>query len=346
MLQIIGLDGEAERVYNVLLSARPATDREVAAATGLSPSVVRAALRLLHSHGLVGPASGQPDAYVAVDPAIALDVLLLNQEERLRKARARAQEAGERFRQAVAGRDPAETVEVITGREATVQRLRQIQYSARHELRCFDKPPYHLGLDSLNQAELDLLHRGGRARGVYEAASIAVPGRRAQLEAYLAAGEQARVLPRLPTKLIVVDDRLAAVPLDGDDVDTAPAVFVIVHRSALLDALCELFETLWRLARPFDVGAGSAADIGVAGESARPEPDSLEREILVLMDTGMPDAAIARRLGLSQRTLQRRIRALMERLNAQTRYQLGVQAHLRRPPPPATRRAAGDIMRR
>src|ERR687896_396736 len=100
MLQIIGLDGEAERVYNVLLSARPATDREIAAATGLSPSVVRAALRLLHSHGLVGPASGQPDAYVAVDPAIALDVLLLNQEERLRKARARAQEAGERFRQA------------------------------------------------------------------------------------------------------------------------------------------------------------------------------------------------------------------------------------------------------
>jgi DNA-binding CsgD family transcriptional regulator/predicted transcriptional regulator len=353
MLQIIGLDGEAEQVYNVLLDARPATGREVAAATGLTPAVVQAALRLLHSHGLVDEASGRPHAYVAVDPAIALDVLLLKHEEQLRRARARAQEVGERFHQAVAGRDPAETVEVITGREATVQRLRQIQYSARHELRCFDKPPYHLGLDSLNQAELDLLHRGGRARGVYEAAAVAVPGRRAQLAAYLAAGEQARVLPRLPTKLIVVDDRLAAVPLDGDDVDTAPAVFVIVHRSALLDALCELFEALWRLARPLDIDGrtGLARHAGLdegagAGEPARLGPDSLEREILELMDAGMPDAAIARRLGLSHRTLQRRIRGLMERFNAQTRYQLGVQAQLSRLAAPGPRREDDDFVRR
>jgi sugar-specific transcriptional regulator TrmB/DNA-binding CsgD family transcriptional regulator len=335
MLEIIGLGSEAEQVYEVLLDARPATTAELAAATGLTRPAVRAALQLLHSHGLVARAPGPPNSHVAVDPAIALDVLLLRREEQLRKARARAQEVGERFRQAAAGRNPAETVEVITGRGTTVQRLVQIQHSARHELRCFDKPPYHLGLAKVNEAELDLLRRGGRARGLYEAAAIAMPSRREHLEIYLAAGEQARVLPSLPTKLIVVDDRLAAVPLHADSTDTPPPSFVIVHPSALLDALCDLFETLWRLAPPLTLD-------GVPADPAQPGPDPLERQILGLMNAGLPDEAIARHLGLSHRTLQRRIRDLMQRLDAHTRYQLGVQAVVRKWAPPTTPHEGGQ----
>ena len=39
-----------------------------------------------------------------------------------------------------------------------------------------------------------------------------------------------------------------------------------------------------------------------------------------------PDATVARRVGVSQRTFDRRVRSVMDRLNAQTRFQAGVLA--------------------
>jgi DNA-binding NarL/FixJ family response regulator len=41
---------------------------------------------------------------------------------------------------------------------------------------------------------------------------------------------------------------------------------------------------------------------------------------------GATDATIARQTGVSQRTVERRVRALMEQLGAGTRFQAGVQA--------------------
>jgi DNA-binding CsgD family transcriptional regulator len=322
MWEVIGIDAEAERVYEGLLNGRPATVRELVARTGLVTSRVRAVLRLLESRGLVGRTSGPPPSYVALDPGIALDVLLSNHEEQLRKARVRVQEVSEQFRQAVAGRDPAELVEVVKGRGTIVRRVDQMQRAAQRDLRFFDKPPYHGGHGLANRAELDFLERGGRARSVYETAAVAIPDRRSILELYQSAGEQARILPSLPTKLIIVDDRLALVPLHLDTTDTPSPSFVIVHRSALLEALCHLFETLWQVALPFRLPGEDAPAVEA-------EPDALERRILSLMNAGLPDEAIARHVGLSHRTLQRRVHDLMNRLHAVTRYQLGAQAAAR-----------------
>ena len=51
-----------------------------------------------------------------------------------------------------------------------------------------------------------------------------------------------------------------------------------------------------------------------------------DRLILTLLASGASDAVIARQSGVSQRTVERRVRALMDRLGAATRFQAGVQA--------------------
>jgi DNA-binding NarL/FixJ family response regulator len=79
-------------------------------------------------------------------------------------------------------------------------------------------------------------------------------------------------------------------------------------------ALVALAEHLWVLGSPLHrAGSGSAAE----------RRDQL---ILSLLAAGAPDATIARQTGVSQRTVERRVRALMDRLGAGTRFQAGVQA--------------------
>jgi Sugar-specific transcriptional regulator TrmB len=313
VLDALGLSPDSETVYEALLRGGPASAPELATGTGLRLARVRALLRQLEADALVTRGQGSPTRYAPVDPDIALDVLLLRREEQLRRARARARELSESYHREAPARDPAQLVEVVVGRDLVTQRVQQAQRSARHQLRYLDKPPYASDPTNSNQAELDFLRDGGEARVVYEPAALDIPGRLRDLEAGIELGEQARSHPQLPTKLILVDDRLGLLPLLPSPMPAIDSC-VIVHRSSLLDALSALFEAYWGLAAPlrFD----STVD--------HTEPD--QRRLLALMGAGLSDAAIGRQLGISYRTLQRRIHDLMAGMHAQTRFQLGVRA--------------------
>ncbi|GAA3478120.1 helix-turn-helix domain-containing protein [Streptomyces yanii] len=319
MLEVLGVDSVSEAVYAVLLSARPATSDELALTTGRSPARVRSALRSLQCSGLVSRRSGRPVTYVAIDPEVALDGLLLTRQEQLRQARVRVTEFTERFRRSAATRDPAQVIEVITGATAVAQRADQAIRGALHEIRVFDRPPYVSRRDlEPNEPELELLARGGTARALYETDGINRPDRLNLLRMWAAAGEKARVLPALPTKMALIDDRLAILPLrPGSGPDSTPSL-VVVHRSGVIDALSALFEVLWAIAPPLQFEDANPADL-----HSLPADDRL---MLSLMTAGLPDEAIARQLGMSYRTLQRRLRVLMDRAHARTRFQLGLQA--------------------
>jgi hypothetical protein len=56
------------------------------------------------------------------------------------------------------------------------------------------------------------------------------------------AGERDRVMQGVPMKLLIAHGELALVPRS---LDTPGGAVVVVHRSALLDALTTLFGTLW-----------------------------------------------------------------------------------------------------
>ncbi|WP_033443075.1 helix-turn-helix domain-containing protein [Saccharothrix sp. NRRL B-16314] len=54
------------------------------------------------------------------------------------------------------------------------------------------------------------------------------------------------------------------------------------------------------------------------------EPTDATRRLLLLMRTGAIDEAIARELGVSPRTVHRRITRLQDLLGVRSRFQLGV----------------------
>lgn len=322
VFSMIGISAEAEQVYGELIDGKPVTVADLVVRTRLPKLVVHTALVSLESSRLVERVPGSPPAYLAKDPAIALDVLLLAHEHEVKRARIAARDLAEHYRLAIGSRDPAGLVEVVSGKDAIMDRLLQIYGVARKELRGFDKPPYVASPEVAPTAEIEygLLARGLSARVIYERAALELPGRMANLESGMAFGEQIRFLPELPTKLVIVDDSIAILPLQSAPEALESAV--VVHESGLLRAVSALFEALWATAIP--LGSPDSA------EPAGPDgPTEEERGILMAMSTGIPDDVIARELGISERTYQRRVQAMMRRLHAQTRFQLARQACLR-----------------
>ena len=54
--------------------------------------------------------------------------------------------------------------------------------------------------------------------------------------------------------------------------------------------------------------------------------DDIDAQVLSLLLAGLTDAALANHLSTSLRTVQRRVRGLMERADVETRMQLGWRA--------------------
>jgi hypothetical protein len=313
-LQALGLTAAEDVAYELLLDRSPCTPEQLAVGWP-GPGDPDAALAGLAHKGLAQRLPGSPVRYAAIAPYIAVDALLLAHEEQLRRAREHADRLVAAYRKQAALTDPRTVIEVVTGRSAITQRLRQLRRGAREQIRCLDQPPY---VDPL-VPDLDLIVDGVTYRTIYDHAAVDRPGALPGIERLVAAGQQARVLPALPMKLYLADDGIALLPLYRDVSGTQAAM--VVHPSALLDALGHLFEGLWQRALP----------LGLPTEATAHAPTADSRLVALLL-SGLTDQAIARQLGIGYRTAQRRIAALLADLGADSRFQAGMRAALREPP--------------
>ncbi|APU16803.1 MULTISPECIES: helix-turn-helix transcriptional regulator [Actinoalloteichus] len=403
MLEAVGVSPIEEAVYRALLSAPRQTVAELARRCGHGTDAVRRATTALERLGLASRVAGRPVRLIAARPDVAVDALVARRREELGQVRLEARRllsempADQQHR-------PDQLVEILAGRSAVSARFAQLLQTTREELLVFDRPPYAGDYDRSNRQVVGLLNVGTTVRGVYTPESMELPG---ALEAALAAarlGEQSRMHPAIPMKLAIFDRRAALLPLVIEDqMDSA----LVVHSSALLDALVALFELVWQLAVPLaGSGAGArrgrgdaasrvtagmcspisgqrrtvagtgprpasvvspsvvnrpvvsaeadaagplrgASEIGVMaslvggtgtpGEVGRPwahaevHDDSAvvidsDQRLLTLLAAGLKDEAIARQLGVSTRTVSRRVADMLDVLNSRTRFQAGVMA--------------------
>ncbi|WP_243059633.1 helix-turn-helix domain-containing protein [Nocardioides sp. SR21] len=155
----------------------------------------------------------------------------------------------------------------------------------------------------------DALRQGGRtSRAIYPLhVTREAPG---VLAARAAAGEEVRLLPVVPSRMLVIGDTHVLLP---DRLGYADIPLVVVRQTAVVEAAAQWFELLWeRAATP---------------AAGRPEARrDLRRFLLQQLADGAHDEQIARNLGISLRTVRRRVADLMLELGADTRFQAGVEA--------------------
>lgn len=314
-LDVLGLGIVEHRVYEYLVRHRSRTAEDIAEDLGLRGSQVTAAVTVLTNRGLVAREGAGRQHLVAAPPDVALGALILDHEDRLRQAESEMLALEQLYRDAGAGE--ANVVDVVRGSEAVGHRFNQLQRSARSEVLMFVKGDI-VAVDRAANVEEELAQqRGIRYRYVLERSRLEAPGMLEAVRSAIDDGLELRVAGELPTRMIIVDRTIAMVPsaAAGEDQSTGA---LLLHAGGLIGLALSLFERTWQSAAHLVAGAGRGVD--------EVDLDAAEREVLVLLDAGLTDRAIGVRMGTSVRTVQRRVRELMDRADVETRLQLGVAA--------------------
>jgi DNA-binding CsgD family transcriptional regulator len=288
VLEALGVCSEDEQLYRALLARPESTALHLVEVTGWPTARVTRHLRSLLNLGLASRTPGRPARYTPAVPEAAVELLALRRQAAIVEARLGASVLTAEFRAAT----ESGPFTVIRGAEAIAQRYQQAQQAAQSEV---------VVLDAVLPVRAA---RGVVYRMVYDMALLVDP---ASLDAARAAGTSCRMLRDVPLKLVVVDRRTGLLP-------TGPDVVVELGPSSLLDGLLRLFELLWQQATPL---AFEPSDGPLSPE---------DQQLLALAAAGLTDQAIARRLGVAQRTVERRMQRILKALDATTRFQAGLRA--------------------
>ena len=288
--------------------------------TGLHPGDVDRAAQFLVSRELITEASA--GSWEILPPETALPRLASALEERARTTRSTASELSALWQQAryEPGQNAFLGVEMLTSVDEIVLAAYALAATAQERIRIFlDGSPAALRivLDATERAPRPAVGPGAISM-VVDVALFEHEGVLPSLEAAVSAGQKIRVADGLPFSGMVVDDKAGLVDLSSHD-ERADGSF-LVRRRAPAAALAALFEVAYELATPL----GPTLQRVAGGEDA--PLDDRDRRILGWLATGASDQQIARHLGVSTRTVERRVAALMNVLGSATRFQSGVQA--------------------
>ncbi len=314
LLSKIGLSAGAERAYRLLLARGSATEQELSESLSLSSMRMQRLLGSLQRKGLVVCLRDATPTYLPIAPDLAIGALIQRRQVMLERVRSIVPML---HRDALACRPlraDEKMVEVVTGRTALGRIAQQLRHSTHHELRCLVRKPFTLQPTS----NPDPLLQEPPARPVRYLTVLdhaAMEDADALVRARCGNGNECRIAQCVPFELMISDWRLAAIPLVTDSVEGSA---LLIRPSALLDGLCTLFDSIWQKAAPIDHTA-RAAELETAASPSAGGVDAL----LPLLAAGLNDKAIAHELGISVRTLIRRIADLLGTLDARTRFQAG-----------------------
>jgi DNA-binding CsgD family transcriptional regulator len=314
----LGIGPRGDRLYRTVLREGRTTTHDLAITLDWSHEEVEAELVPLVELGLVTLADGEA---FALSPHLALGRLgelearsLLDREQALARLRAAIPDYAAEERGAELAGSILQPVEVHTGPEvgAVVNALIRSttgEVLLIHTVEWLDRPGWPKQ-DTLIAREA----AGGRGvRSIYPTEALHRPQWLETVRGWAELGEAVRLLPSPPTRLMIFGVQAALVPAEWG---SSPGRRVIVRTPGVVDALRLLFEVLWRQGTPLP-------GTQLAG-------DRQNRQVLRLLAAGAKDETIARQLGLSLRTVRRRVAELIGELGATTRFQAGVEASRRK----------------
>lgn len=317
MLEPLGLDAVEESVYLALVRQPRMPMPELSARLGLSSQALMRGLLALEGKGLIARSIEDGSTYLPSAPDLAIEALVHAREEELKRLQLVGRQLASEYRLSSQTRSPVELAEVLVGPDAVFQRADQIDLGVRSEILMVDRPPYRSPEGPrFDENEVRHLEAGMVYRTIYDRSVLEIPGYLDMILRYVEAGEQARVIMDAPFKLNIYDRTVCLMSLNTAERDRVESA-IVVHESPLLSAVILAFERLWASAQPLTQAKPAARSQAM---------DDRTRRVLTMLAAGMKDAAVARQLGITERTVRRHVDIIMTELRAATRFQAGTEA--------------------
>lgn len=319
MLEILGLDPQAENVYRLMLAEPGWGIDELAQKLSIEEHAVRIALDRLFDLALLRRSGERDGELRAVSPQVGLQSLLARQQADIdqRMQRIAAGQAAMAVMVAEYAERPAQSTsesEQVLGYDAIQQRLEELCGSARVELlSIMPGTQSDAAIEAAKQNNAEMLARNVTIRTTMQNAARNHPGTAAYAQTLTDAGAEVRTAPLLPPRMLIFDRALAVVPIDP--ADTRAGVLQLTGRGVVA-SLVTLYDQVWETAVP----------LGASVIQGRQGLNPQERELLKLLGQGHTDSSAASRLGVSERTCRRVMADLMERLGARSRFEAGLLA--------------------
>ncbi len=305
----IGITARSELVYRALLRGFRWRPADLAAVLAWPVEDVREVVDELRAEELVVPSADDPGAVRAVEPRLALPALTVR---RLRAPCSALPAAVEVERFIALHERPTDRIQggQPEGYDAINVLVERLVAAVKHEVVLL-VPAYAPGLAEFSpHVAATVLRRAGTLRSVWSTGFLHLPPVVAHARWLGARGATPRTVERVPARVMIMDRTLAVVTEDGPHVR-------VVRTSPLLDSFCQLADRLW----------DRAAEVR-AGRPLMHQPDHRPRSetVLQLLADGLTDDAIARRIGVSVRTVRADVATLMANLDARSRFQAGLRA--------------------
>ncbi|MFI6678526.1 LuxR C-terminal-related transcriptional regulator [Kribbella sp. NPDC050470] len=321
MFEPLGVDEATFAVYHALLSHPDSTPEQIAALVKSPLPQVQQRMDTLRELGLLVPTWTDPDSEHAVHPRVGLTGLAERRRTELnmalgelREAEASAEIVAEQYNELLTARSSGD-VEVLKGRANASRRIEELGLKARETF--WGLVPAHIDdtIQPMDRSpDLPLLERGLKMRTVYLQSMTASKQALDYAAAMHRLGGEVRATPTLPMRLLIFDQEIAIMPMDPEN----PTAGAVIHRSpAVVSVALALFDSYW--SRATELFAPEDRD-----DNTPLTPH--EAEVLRLLAGGAKDEQVARLLGISLRTARRITANLSERLDAASRFELGVAA--------------------
>lgn len=311
-LAVLGLDAADEDLYRTLLRRSPTSMAALAAQAGSSRDEVLPVLRRFESIGLVDL---HGDTVVAAAPDQALRRVIDDEGRRLRVVQEQLDAlrrmlpdlAAEHLAAAEPRGEPIR-IEVVEY-ERIVEVVQTLTARTTGDLLWIRADQWRIPEGQAVDAWVAQLLRSGRSsRVIYPARALEEAPQSVRGRAEL--GEHVRLLADVPGRLAV----LGEVALLHEELAGSGGRVLVVRQPALVAVARGLFEELWQRA---------LAVPGLEGEGGH---SPARRLLLERLARGAKDEQIARELGLSLRTVRRRVAEVLDELGASSRFQAGVEA--------------------
>lgn len=316
LLAALGLDREEERLYQRALPLSGSTTAVAAAALQVAEAELPAVLAPLLERGIAR----------LTTTGLQVDSLAAVVAGRLEEEAERARHAGQRlvdlaeavpFLSAASTRPGPGDHEEMALLDGEVSRggnplslLSNLIETTRGDLLWMRPDAWRMPRESeVARVVAAAIASGRRSRAIYPVRALhEAPD---VLRARARGGEQVRLIADLPSRLLVIGSTHAVLP---EPLGMADEPRLLVRQRAIVEALSLWFELMWERAAPVP-----ELDLG------QPRAD-LRRFLLQQLAAGAKDEQVARTLGMSLRTVRRRIADLMVELGADSRFQAGVEA--------------------